>query len=194
MSFGKKFEEERFAVCQADRLAAADILRSDITSKLILKGELDDMREVQAFARHRKQSGEILVQAVFDFLDEAIEDQKLLSTDVAHKMYHELFKAIGVIDYTNANIPHPRYGGCDAFGPQGKCSQCTGLVACDDGKIRVIEDPLSDAYFPDDELTHKAIEIASSLVTKTADEHFSSISAARIGLALGIKIGQSKNG
>jgi hypothetical protein len=28
---------------------------------------------------------------------------------------------------------HPGYGGCDAFGPKGGCSQCTGLIARNDG-------------------------------------------------------------
>lgn len=25
--------------------------------------------------------------------------------------------------------PHPRYGPCDSFGPDGACSECTGVIA-----------------------------------------------------------------
>lgn len=29
--------------------------------------------------------------------------------------------------------PHPWYGGCDGFGPNGTCSECTGIVERNDG-------------------------------------------------------------
>lgn len=31
--------------------------------------------------------------------------------------------------------PHPRYGPCDGFGPDGTCSECTGLIGRADGSI-----------------------------------------------------------
>jgi hypothetical protein len=30
---------------------------------------------------------------------------------------------------------HPQYGGCDGFGPLGMCSECTGVIHCDDGSF-----------------------------------------------------------
>ena len=33
------------------------------------------------------------------------------------------------------DCPHPRYGGCDGFGPDGTCAECTGLFGHDDGSV-----------------------------------------------------------
>ena len=31
--------------------------------------------------------------------------------------------------------PHPKYGPCDAFGPDKSCSECTGLIQRTDGTV-----------------------------------------------------------
>lgn len=31
--------------------------------------------------------------------------------------------------------PHPGYGGCDGFGPDGTCCECTGLYGHQDGSV-----------------------------------------------------------
>lgn len=55
-------------VTQGDRIAASGLIQSDITSKLILEGNLDDMREVQAFAAHRLATIEKCADHVASFI------------------------------------------------------------------------------------------------------------------------------
>lgn len=36
---------------------------------------------------------------------------------------------------SQTTVPHPDYGPCDGYGPNGGCSECTGLIQRIDGTI-----------------------------------------------------------
>ncbi|CAO3445828.1 DNA primase DnaG [Azospirillum argentinense] len=54
----------------------------------------------------------------------------------------EFVRLMGVAGYVGSNLsphaPHPSYGPCDAFGPEGTCAECTGLVERHDGTVATL--------------------------------------------------------